>query len=347
MRRTAERSTRIRSFLLNAVVDHPRDLVAVACAEFGLSRQAVHRHVRKLVDDDLLVASGATRKRTYRLAVTSSHAFRSDIRNLEEHVLWRTTIAPLLEGLPSTTRDIWHYGFTEMVNNVVDHSGGSNLDVSVQSTAISTIMWITDDGVGIFKKIKLELGLEDERHAVLELAKGKLTTDPARHTGEGIFFSSRVFDEYAIFSGEVLFSHQFKNEEDWIVEREQPDTGTSVFMSLRNSTERTVGEVFDEFTSNDGDYGFTRTVVPVRLLRHGLERLVSRSQAKRLLARFDRFKVVVLDFSGVDLIGQAFADEIFRVFLAHHPDVEIVPTNMGPAVKKMVQRSRQIGSLLP
>jgi len=105
--------------------------------------------------------------------------------------------------------------------------------------------------------------------------------------------------------------------------------------------------MFDGFTSKDGDYGFTRTVVPVRLLRHGLERLVSRSQAKRLLARFDRFKVVVLDFSGVDLIGRAFAGEIFRVFVAHQPDVEIVPTNMGPDVKKMVRRSRRMGSLLP
>jgi hypothetical protein len=49
-------------------------------------------------------------------------------------------------------------------------------------------LYIIQNGVGIFKKIQNALGLEDERHAVLELSRGKLTADPARHTGEGIFF---------------------------------------------------------------------------------------------------------------------------------------------------------------
>ena len=37
--------------------------------------------------------------------------------------------------------------------------------------------------------------------------------------------------------------------------------------------------------------------------------LVARSQAKRLLERFDRFEEVVLDFDGVRQVGQGFADE--------------------------------------
>ena len=333
--------------MLDQVSKHPRDLVAVACSHFGVSRQAINRHVRGLEQEGLILASGATRKRSYKLAVISSHSLNAQVANLEEDRLWRTEIAPLVEALPGNARDIWHYGFTEMVNNVVDHSLGSNVAVSIQSTAVSTIIWIRDDGIGIFKKIRLEMGLEDERHAVLELAKGKLTTDPDNHTGEGIFFCSRVFDEYAILSGEVFFSHQFEDEEDWIMERERPDMGTAVYMSLHNNTRRTTTEVFDKHTSKDGSYGFTRTVVPVRLLKHGVEKLVSRSQAKRLLARFDQFKVVVLDFSGVDIIGQAFADEIFRVFVARNPNVKIVPITMKAAVKKMVTRARQIGTLRP
>jgi RNA polymerase sigma-70 factor (ECF subfamily) len=38
--------------------------------------------------------------------------------------------------------------------------------------------------------------LLDERHAILELSKDQLTTDPARHTGDGIFFTSRMFDSF-------------------------------------------------------------------------------------------------------------------------------------------------------
>ena len=37
---------------------------------------------------------------------------------------------------------------------------------------------------------------------------GKLTTDPHRHTGEGIFFTSRAFDCFEIRSGELRFSRR-------------------------------------------------------------------------------------------------------------------------------------------
>ena len=65
--------------------------------------------------------------------------------------------------------------------------------------------------------------------------------------------------------------------------------------------------------------------------------LVSRSQAKRLLTRVERLTTVVLDFEGVEMIGQAFADEIFRVFKAAHPDVKIVPENANANIGKMIR----------
>ena len=83
-----------------------------------------------------------------------------------------------------------------------------------------------------------------------------------------------------------------------------------------------------------------RTHVPVLLAQYGEEQLISRSQAKRLLARFDRFDVILLDFKRIASIGQAFADEVFRVFVTEHPHATIVPTNMSNQVEKMVRRSR-------
>jgi hypothetical protein len=76
------------------------------------------------------------------------------------------------------------------------------------------------------------------------------------------------------------------------------------------------------------------------LAQYGDEKLISRSQAKRLLARFDRFKTVVLDFTGVESIGQAFADEVFRVFGQEHPRTEFLETNTCPAVQQMIDRAR-------
>jgi hypothetical protein len=137
------------------------------------------------------------------------------------------------------------------------------------------------NGGGIFKKIQNALNLLDERHALLELSKGKLTTDPKRHTGEGIFFTSRMFDSYDIVSGEVYFSHEFGKPEDWIFERDKLSDGTAVWMKLHNHTARKIKKIFDQFTSGE-DYGFNKTVVPVKLAQYGNDKLISRSQAKRL-----------------------------------------------------------------
>lgn len=66
---------------------------------------------------------------------------------------------------------------------------------------------------------------------------------------------------------------------------------------------------------------------------------ITRSQAKRLLQRVDRFKTVVLDFAGVASIGQAFADEVFRVFANTHPDVELVAMHATAQVQQMIRRA--------
>ena len=199
-------------------------------------------------------------------------------------------------------------------------------------------MTILDDGYGIFRKIKDSLGLEDERHAIFELSKGKLTTDPDNHTGEGIFFASRMFDEFAIDSGSVSFSHLSPKEEYWVFENDEHVTGTCIRMKLSNDTRRTPQEVFDAFTGDD-DYGFTKTVVPVDLARYGNDALISRSQARRVLMRLDRFNTVVLDFRNVEQVGQGFADEVFRVFARTHPAVELIPVDANPQVTAMIRRA--------
>ena len=66
------------------------------------------------------------------------------------------------------------------------------------------------------------------------------------------------------------------------------------------------------------------------------EKLISRAQAKRVLGRIDQFKSVIFDFKGIDFIGQAFADQIFRVWANAHPDVECDVIGAAPDVKKMI-----------
>lgn len=334
-----KRGEKVRQFILDNVERHPKSVVALTSGKFDISRQAVNKHIKRLVDQKALSVLGTTRNRLYSLHPLEEwdHPYSLDGR-LAEDVVWRTDISERLKGLPDNVVGIWHYGFTEMLNNAIDHSSGEKVIVQITKTATTTRIVVYDDGEGIFKKIQRELGLEDERHSVLELAKGKLTTDPDNHSGEGIFFSSRMFDNFIILSGKVYFSHNQDEDKDWVIEQKGTQSGTGVFMTLSNNSPRTEKQIFDSFTSGD-DYGFTKTVVPVSLTQYGDDKLVSRSQAKRLLVRVEKFKTVIFDFDKVKSVGQAFADEIFRVFKAKHPDIKLIPIKTNKQVEQMITRA--------
>ena len=337
MRRVYARGEDICRFIVDRVSQHPSDIAKVAGSHFSISRQAVNKHLQRLVAEGSLQREGQTRNRIYKLAPLADWGKSYDLNSeLEEHLVWTDDIRRALGNLPENVMNIWNHGFTEMFNNAIDHSAGRTVTVHIRKTAASTEMIVSDDGVGIFKKIQREKNLLDERHALLELSKGKLTTDPKRHSGEGIFFTSRMFDEFQILSGGTYFSHKLGEAADWLSQRVQPeDAGTAVFMILPNHTSRTTRKVFEQFTSGD-DVGFTKTVVPVRLAQYGQDLLISRSQAKRVLARVELFKTVLFDFKEVESIGQAFADEVFRVFANEHPDIELHAIRANSAVKRMI-----------
>jgi anti-sigma regulatory factor (Ser/Thr protein kinase)/DNA-binding transcriptional ArsR family regulator len=316
-------SERIRSFILKNT--HRPSLASEIAKRYKISRQAAHEHLKALVIQGLLVADGKTRSRTYKLARTAAIEFRYQLSDgLAEDVVWRQDIAPFLGGLPKNVLDLWNYAFTEMFNNAIDHSAGTLIGVSIAKSAIDTEMRISDDGVGIFRKIRAAFQLPDDKQAIFELSKGKLTTDVVNHSGRGIFFTSRLVNAFDILSGGVYFNHELGHETDWMMDMDSSvDQGTSVFLRVDNNTARTIKKVYDQY-SVDGSYGFNKTTVPVRLAKYGTDQLVSRSQAKRVLARVEQFSQVIFDFTGVDMIGQAFADQIFRVFALEHPTVTLM-----------------------
>ena len=337
MVRLRKRGEEIRNFILENVETHPNDFLSLTANHFQITRQAVNKHIRILVEQGALKRIN---KGHYEHSTMSEWNQTFLTKNaLSEDIVWREEIAPQIWQLPDNAIHIWNYGFTEIFNNAIDHSQSDTIFVDIKKTAFSTKLVIADSGIGIFNKIKQEMNLLDERHAVLELTKGKLTTDPTCHSGEGIFFASRMFDEFCILSGEVCLSHSYGKDKDWIMENQQNHQGTYVVMLLKNNTSRTVNEIFDKFTADDDNYGFSKTVVPVRLAQYGTERLVSRSQAKRLLERVDRFKIVLFDFTEVESIGQAFADEVFRVFINFHPHTNIIPINANETVMQMIKRA--------
>ena len=331
----------ISQFILEHVAQHPADITSITSERFGISRQAVLRHLNKLLHDGSLLATGQTKDRRYSLNPENlTHTRELALAGLEEDKVWRAEIRPLLKDVPPNVLAICQYGFTEIVNNAIDHSSGSRLTISLVCSPAEITLSVSDDGVGIFRKIQQDLELDDERHAILELSKGKLTTDPQRHSGEGIFFTSRMFDVFSIISHQVMFFHASQSG-DWLLDNDieipkQRQAGTTVIMQVHRNTTRTTQSVFDVFTNPGHDFGFSKTQIPVFLAQYGDENLVSRSQAKRLLARVERFREVVFDFKGVSMIGQAFADEVFRVFQIQNPQVHLAWMNTSAQIEQMI-----------
>jgi uncharacterized protein (DUF1330 family) len=101
----------------------------------------------------------------------------------------------------------------------------------------------------------------------------------------------------------------------------------------------TVRFVDDDHKNIDSRVATKFTMTRQAVHAHGSDFLVARSEAKRILARLESFAEVVLDFSGVDSIGQAFADEVFRVYATAHPGVKLTPIHANEEVNRMIRRA--------
>jgi anti-sigma regulatory factor (Ser/Thr protein kinase) len=290
-----------------------------------------------MVRRGVLEASGHTREREYRLAIRQKWSEDLPVAEMEEDTVWRLEILPLLHGLKQNVLDVCQVGFTEMLNNVIDHSSSVHASVGATLTAAQVTLFVSDQGIGIFEKLQRDHGFDDPRHAVLELSKGKLTSNPEAHSGQGIFFTSRMFDSFTIRAGNLVLA--CADDDNWLLEAgdERNMTGTYVMMTLAVDSEKTTKQIFDRFAGVAHDFSFSKTHVPVSLMRYGTEQLVSRSQARRLLARFDKFREISLDFRNVAMIGQPFADEIFRVFRTQHPTIDLIPLFESQDIRQVIR----------
>ncbi|MFZ4541748.1 MAG: STAS-like domain-containing protein [Rickettsiales bacterium] len=328
-------SDRIKDYLLRNVGKNPSGITAQAMQEFSLSRPAILHYINQAITEGLLIGEGATRARRYRLKNTLEIREEVELFPDIEGAVWKYKIFPKLK-LPANILGICEHGFTEMLNNAIDHSESKEAVVYVRQNYACIEIFIIDKGVGIFEKIQKARNLENPQAALLELSKGKLTTYPARHAGEGIFFSSRMFDRFIIRSGTLFYERSREDDDEWLVEMEERRyrRGTLIYMEIATNASWTKQDVFAKYQNDQ--LRFRRTHVPIALAREPGQQLVSRSQAKRILSRFDQFAEVLLDFKGVEDIGQGFADEIFRIFPEAHPDIPLHTINTSPTVEKMI-----------
>lgn len=248
--------------------------------------------------------------------------------------------APFLQNLKENVDSILYYAFTEMLNNAIEHSESKSITVSFEEIADSILFDVSDKGIGVFKNIQGKKHLDSELAAIQELLKGKTTTLPHSHTGEGIFFTSKIAKVFTLDS----FRYRLRvdnNIKDVFIEEIDRYEGTRVRFEIEKNSDKHLNEVFEEYQSEPGAFSFDKTKVHIKLYTAGTI-YISRSQARRLLINLDKFKVIILDFEGIKTVGQAFADEIFRIFATRHPQIQIQPVNMNETVEFMVKRVEKI-----
>ncbi|HLP88123.1 MAG TPA: STAS-like domain-containing protein [Nostocaceae cyanobacterium] len=112
-------------------------------------------------------------------------------------------------------------------------------------------------------------------------------------------------------------------------------------MNFDNNLAGKYKQIFDKVAINN-DCQIMQIIIPLCLEQNNNEPLITRSQARRLLSKINNFHLIIFDFTGVETIGQAFADEIFRVFKKQHPEIEIKSINTNQSVKQMISRAENV-----
>ncbi len=280
-----------------------------------------------------LVAVYALRLRLDPPGGLAASVFRTyQLPGIDEHSVWLDLAVSIPVG--PGAKAIAHYVVTEMVNNAIDHSNGTHVTTAVgHDKKGRVVITITDDGDGIFRHLAEGLQLAETIDALAELTKGKRTTDPKRHTGEGIFFSSKAVDEFTLEADgyRLMFD---TTRDDFAFGEAPASVGTVVRITLDPNSDIRLSDLFAKYTN---DLEFNRTRPRIKLYELGVT-FVSRSEAKRLTAGLEKFTDAELDFAKVDDIGQGFADELFRVWADSHPETTLHPVGMNSAVAFMVSR---------
>ncbi len=328
---------KIKQYILEHIARKDADYVSKTVDAFGISKSTVYNYLKELSDSGIISSTDKSFK--YELK-KKCYSFKYENNGkLAEDKVFDNDIFPIVKDLEENVIRAWRYSFTEMMNNAIEHSEASSIQIYAYVDYLNTTISIIDNGVGIFKNIQNYMLKEKDTELSLSecvslLFAGKFTTArDGGHSGEGIFFTSHVIDVFVVISDGNYFARN--NYRDIADTNLSSSTGTIVIMQLSNRSKKKLSNIFNRFS--DVEEGFYRTSIPIaHFFPGGFP--VSRSEARRLCELLSSFKEVILDFAGVEEIGQAFTHEIFVVWQARNPQIEIKTENACAQVDKMIKR---------
>lgn len=323
------------TWITEAALRCPLGLRQDVAQRLSVSPATAGRLLKQLEALHWLQRDGPLRRPVHRPGAMRQVVRRYALAGLREDTPWVRDFLPCF-SLPGHITQMAQHAFTELLNNAIEHSGGSSVTVSMRQTPLQLQLLVSDNGRGIFDAIGQTYQISDPDLAMLELAKGKLSTRPDGHNGRGLFFTARLADIIDLHANAQAFQQRDWQREQWHRTRPACQQGSAVYVAFNLDTQRRLDEVLRRYSLDGQSYGFDRTVVPLQLATSPQVALASRAQAQRVALRLQKFRRVELDFDGLAEVGHGFADELLRVFQHAHPEVDLVPVNMSPRVAAMV-----------
>jgi transcriptional regulator with XRE-family HTH domain len=337
----------IKELILKLIRQKKKVRTADIVRATGFSRAYINRFFKELREEGKIELIGRANQAFYVLAKrnevekakqkisSSRHLLRN--KNLSEDAVLDEIKknTGIFSNIPDNVSKILGYAFTEMLNNAIEHSRSRQIEVLMKRNSVVRFD-VTDRGVGIFFNIMKKRKLKSELEAIQDLLKGKQTTAPKEHTGEGIFFTSKVADMLTIQGSRKKLIFNNILGDIFIKDNNKKIKGTKVTFIISLKSKTNLNEVFKKYT--DAAFAFAKTEVNVWLYKLDTD-FISRSQARRVMSGLDKFKSIILDFKNVNTVGQAFADEVFRVWHSHHPSVKITYKNANENIVFMLKRA--------
>ena len=329
-------SKQIKTFLLDNLSNHQKDIIQAAINRFGISRQAIHKHMNRLIADRKVIAHGTTKGRYYELRplVNFNKSFSvNDIYSPEEII--NKHIMPYFSSLNNNIIEIFEFAVWALLNNICDHSEASKIYYKIYITHQDAHFIINDNGIGIFENIRSGLNLKNSRLAALELAKGHVTTSPELHSGDELNAVIHLFDKVTIDASGQSLGYTFKDN-DWSLIYSTQQKGSRIHLLINSNSKRTCAEIFQSIFQKN----IKKIRIPLNLLELSENRVVnSRAEAKSILRNIADYKLIEFDFKNIGLIGPSFADTLIRTVREKNQFADIKWINTNKTVDLLMSRA--------
>ena len=186
--------------------------------------------------------------------------------NLSEYIILESIKreSGIFFNLKNNIKRIVEYVFLEMLNNAIEHSQSKNVEIIVKRNLDNIRFDIVDFGVGVFNNVMKKRFLKSRMEVIQDLLKGKQTTTPDSHFGQGIFFTSKMADNFVLESSnkKLIFNNIV---DDVFIDNIKNLKGTRVIFIASLNSEKKIKDIFDKYSDNN--YEFDKTKIHVKLYK--------------------------------------------------------------------------------